>query len=279
MFQKKVVSIRGWDELVDFYRDLDRESRQSNVTWIFRGQKNTAGFKSSLERAAEYFDLDWATVPKFEEGIIRKFQRQFHQYGLTLPDQDNRMEWLAWMQHYGAPTRLLDWTYSLFVAAYFAIEFTETECALWALNVDWWAPKAQAVFPEDAKTRLKEDTFLKRPETFNAVFKAVPPIPLVYVVNPFRLNERLVIQQGCFLCPGDTTKPFEDNLAALQTSSDAENNLIMLRIDSPVDVKKELLRNLHRMNMNRATLFPGLDGFAQALRTHMVFEEIYVPVR
>jgi hypothetical protein len=44
------------------------------------------------------------------------------------------------MQHHGAPTRLLDWTYSLHVAAYFgaesAIATEDADAAIWLLNDD-----------------------------------------------------------------------------------------------------------------------------------------------
>ena len=33
--------------------------------------------------------------------------------------------------------------------------------------------------------------------------------------NPFRLNERLTIQKGVFMCPGNVTVPFEENLGSL----------------------------------------------------------------
>jgi hypothetical protein len=52
------------------------------------------------------------------------------------PDQDDWLEWIALMQHYGAPTRFLDWTYSLYVAVFFAVERSDRVCLLIASSVD-----------------------------------------------------------------------------------------------------------------------------------------------
>ena len=48
------------------------------------------------------------------------------------------------MQHHGAPTRLLDFTYSVYVAAYFALENADSDgCAVWAVNGPWTLDRAR----------------------------------------------------------------------------------------------------------------------------------------
>jgi len=41
------------------------------------------------------------------------------------------------MQHHGAPTRLLDFSYSIYVAAYSAMESADGDSALWAVDGLW----------------------------------------------------------------------------------------------------------------------------------------------
>src|SRR5438093_2893211 len=59
------------------------------------------------------------------------------------------LEWLALMQHYGAPTRLLDFTYSFWIALFFAFEEAENDCSVVALD-----PSSSATKKEKISTRF-----------------------------------------------------------------------------------------------------------------------------
>lgn len=236
--------------------------------WIFRGVKDSQwGFSTSFERAIKSFDIDTRrhTAQQLEGGLVKRFIRQSHHYLEHLPEEVNVLEWLALMQHYGAPTRLLDWTHSMFVALFFALEQAEGECAVWALDHGWVNQTAELILPQDGRDALSADRHVRKKETFDKVFLRQPPLALVFSIKPYRFNDRLVIQQGTFLCPGDVSIPFEDNLAALLSRSSTPTKLIQLIIQDRAALRKEFLINLNRMNMNAATLFPGLAGFAQSL--------------
>lgn len=111
------------------------------VPWIFRGQEK---FRWRLSpRLAREFDAlpppagegaswDWIGL---ENRVISFFKERARRVLVTPPDDLDLVGWLALMQHYGAPTRLLDWTSSPFVALWFAYEAQREEpSALWALN-------------------------------------------------------------------------------------------------------------------------------------------------
>jgi hypothetical protein len=107
---------------------------------------------------------------------------------------------------------------------------------------------------------------------FHFAKSVTPDESATAAANPRRLNERLVLQQGVFLCPGDVTRPFADNLAAVlsQTPSEAKAHFRKVLIANNLDFRKELLHRLLDMNLSRATLFPGLDGFAASLIMRLV---------
>ena len=75
-----------------------------------------------------------------ERLMLEEFKSRAHQYlpANAIPSSD--FEWLALMQHHLGQTRLLDWTFSPYVAAFFALDEvrpTEVEyCAVWAIALD-----------------------------------------------------------------------------------------------------------------------------------------------
>ena len=133
-----------WEQLVDrfnWHSQVAQSGSKPTPQWLFRGQREACWrLKTSLERAFEMVPNPGAVVATnadLELGLLRKFRRECHRFGLSsTPAEDDRVEWFAWMQHHGAPTRLLDCTYSLFVAVFFALEEAEGTSAVWAFDVD-----------------------------------------------------------------------------------------------------------------------------------------------
>jgi hypothetical protein len=91
--------------------------------WIFRGDtKSIENTESSTDRVFKNFKVvDKEQRRNVEKKLIREFQRGAHHYYNDTPDLCDILQWLSLMQHHGAPTRLVDWTYSPYVALYFAI--------------------------------------------------------------------------------------------------------------------------------------------------------------
>jgi hypothetical protein len=162
------------------------------------------GFSTSFERALTSFDINTNqySARHLEGGLVKRFVRQSHHYLAHLPDEGNVLEWLALMQHYGAPTRLLDWTHSIFVALFFALEQAQGECSDWALDHECVNQTAELMLPHDGRDALRADRHVRKKETFEKDFLRQPPVALVFSVKPCRFNDRLVIQQGTFPCPG-----------------------------------------------------------------------------
>ena len=75
-----------------------------------------------------------------------------------------------------------------FVALFFAVENAEKRCAVWAIDLDWVIRIAKSLKENDFKILRDEDPYLKSGYFFELVFHKRPPIPLVYSLNPNRLN-------------------------------------------------------------------------------------------
>jgi hypothetical protein len=204
--------------------------------------------------------------PRLERMIIREFKRAYHEFGTQIPASTAHMEWLALMQHHGAPTRILDFSYSLYVATYFALEQATGDAAVWAINPRWAADQSKKAVETAGKAdanRIGRRWHSSQDEQwYEGLFVSSPVVRMVCPLNPFLLNDRLRVQLGAFLVPGDVRCTFESNLEALPGHDQIENVYCLILKAS---IKDEALRELFLMNITRASLFPGLDGYAQML--------------
>ncbi len=265
-----------WDieKYIQKIEKLVKQSQDKNkFDWLFRGQKNSQyTLETSFERACDRFNIEGKNRIRVEKNMIREFKRRLHHYTSNIPNEDATDEWLALMQHYGSPTRLLDFTYSPYVAAYFAFEKAEEyiSVAVWAINVVWFQNQLKNIsrWIDDKYTEYRNSRE-KQLKNFDLVFRSYYPVKLMEPVNPFRLNERLAYQKGIFLCPGDISSSFIDNILAYKNIDEMKTNIKKFIIPT-LRHNQNTVKALHildSMNINQTTLFPGLDGFARSSET------------
>ena len=170
------------------------------------------------------------------------------------------------MQHYGAPTRLLDFTYSPFIAAFFALAKV-TQGIVWMLNTEWIFKRRvpKALFNKRDHDGGRDDT------TFLPLYME-DRCEFANLENPFVLNERLVVQQGAFLCPGSISVPFEQNVRSMEGWDDSAH-VTKLVLDFDKTQCKAAYHSLMGMNISSASLFPGLDGYSRSLRERITLYE------
>ena len=127
--QYQVVNLKSWEEYVSIISDSPYQS------WAFRGQRDaSAPLYSVLSRYFMAFRVDPRAWPEQEDRILRIFKRKAIHFIDHVPERNDDFEWLALMQDHGAPTRLLDFSWSPYVAAFFALHNTTHEGVIWACN-------------------------------------------------------------------------------------------------------------------------------------------------
>lgn len=251
------------------WADIHKFARRE---WLYRGEHRAGReLKTSLQRSCDRHEIPAANRRQAEEALFREFRRAYHQYAVHVPNPKAVVEWLSLMQHHGAPTRLLDFSYSLYIAAYFAVERGEGNCAVWAVRAPWALQESAELLRKAGKRHV--DRMLKRfvegdEEIVQTLFFEPPYVRTAWPINAFRLNERLRIQEGAFLIPGDVSTSFENNLQSLP-GYDSTDHVIEIVI--PDSQRLVALQNLFEMGLSRTSLFPGLDGFAKSL-------DVYHPV-
>jgi hypothetical protein len=187
--------------------------------WLFRGQQSAHwNLTTSLERFCDMNGYALEMRRDKEDQFLREFGRAYHHYQKRIPT--TTIEWLSVMQHHGAPTRLLDFTYSVYIAAYFAVERASDDCAVWCINRDWVLKRLVSQFRISRSEPGFFDYIRNQPadgekdQLKRLCFKE-PYVRALWPRNPYHLNERLRIQQGVFLIPTDVCATFQDNLQAL----------------------------------------------------------------
>ncbi len=277
--------LSGQEVRIESWRDFQDQAAffaNNRGQWCFRGQRNAKwGLTPSLERTVIKGPIPTARVEKV---FLSRFKRQAHHYLPTTPKEDSTIEWLALMQHWGVPTRLLDFTLSPYVGLFFAVvdmDAATDESALWAIHwasldlivgFDLDGETIRKIMPDWAQNE-KHAPQLQLRSFFDAAYRKHKEFSFVAPVQPFMMNERLALQQGMFLCPFTLSLPFEVSFVqppSFQHVIDAEAKQINSHFARKLVITKsarcEILRELHRMNITSASLFPGLGGFAQSLR-------------
>jgi len=214
----------------DFYAEVQKYD-SSRV--IYRGVKS-ANFELIPKIRRITLPPKCESIETNEKDIMRLFKERALPYLSKAPKSE--WEWLAYGQHYGLPTRLLDWTRNPLVALYFAVEED---------RIDGTVDQDSAVYIFDNKQYLQTDKY-EDPYELKGVEKFIPP----------HITTRITAQSSVF-----TIHPYP---------FDAFTSENITKIIFPIEIRPDLKKTLNKFGIHRASLFPGLDGLAshiQWLRT------------
>lgn len=257
----KTITLKNWEEFDE------KISSKHYRKWIFRGQSDAKWIlESSLYRAfqeAQKIHTICNGAPKkinkdeHEKVMIDRFKCNAHIYLDHLPDESDLLSWLSLMQHHGSPTRLLDFTFSPYIALFFALEFGEGDAAVFCVNHNaiiedddsYWGEEKKNVYSRFFETEDNNDEVC------------------LFAFEPTFSNHRLLSQQGVLVATNHLSASHQTILA---NDYDIKDN-DFIKIIIPSKLRYSGLRKLNLMNINSGIIYPGIDGFCKTMRRQPVF--------
>lgn len=231
----------SWAESLGLYRSR----------FVFRGEPSTEGpLRTSLQRLGP-------SAADVEHHLLRNF-RKFASPS-SAPGR-SWWDWLALAQHHGLPTRLLDWTFSPYVALHFATDPVAADGAVWCVDF--------RLLHEDLPKPLTRLLARERAELFTtemlsnaaARLEDLPGgrrEPYAVFFDPPSMDARLTNQFSVFSFLSD---PGAEMLAVLRRRPKSARRIVI-----PRSLKSEIRDKLDQANITERVLFPGLDGLARWL--------------
>lgn len=251
------VRVDSWTELQDqlFKDSWNPELGRFRSRYAFRGLSD-AGYplETTLIRLRGKF-------VELERHLLRNFRKYAHR---DVVESDSLWHWLSVAQHYGLPTRLLDWTYSPFIALHFAtsnIEKFNIDGAIWAVNY----VKAHLELPEKLMEKLESEganvfTVGMLSESVGSFNELAELCNEDYVIffEPPSIDDRIVNQFAFFSVMSSPVDVLSDWLK--------KHPSIWRKIIIPAKLKWEIRDKLDQANITERVLFPGLDGLGSWLK-------------
>ncbi|MBV9081690.1 MAG: FRG domain-containing protein [Acidobacteriaceae bacterium] len=237
--------------------------------YIYRGQANAAWtLTSTLERL---LGGSWSRdgAHRFEQYSLGQFKSKLHLYNRDNHSPRTTLAWLSAMQHYGVPTRLLDFTESPYVALYFALEsysnHSTDDFAVYALDYRKLMDRSTKYLESQDATFSETSVSLyeKRDELFEKIVSRFN-YQIAWVTEPIEMNARLDRQAGSFLLSANHNLRIEQ--------------VLELPIYEGVSVCKYRIANalytglfslLKKMNITSKSLYGDLDGLGRSIRMEM----------
>jgi FRG domain len=244
LIEKKIKSIQ------DLLVELEQDNQNYSGSIWYRGQANTR-----WELIPGYLRLQ---NPPSESTLIKRFKQSAAMLVNSIPKES--FDWLFLMQHYGVPTRLLDWSESPLVALYFAVESHEkhitTDATLWSLrpselNKNAGINNAEEEFfvPSFEDIELQNYTVETLSQNARTQLR-----PLATIAT--RNNARIQAQHGVFTIHHHEKTPIEN----------VGDSSHIIKYIIPDNSKKFILKQLSLLGFTKFQLFPELASIGDIIK-------------
>ena len=213
----------------------------------------------------------WRKIPEETHNVI--IEEWLNEYILYSDDKLNDgYDIYALAQHYGLPTRLLDWTTSPLIALYFALEKNEKneKRIVWAINplklnhLSSSHRNHLSVSDKSLREQFELDSYL--PEALGGMnSNKLKDGPSAIRVQP--RNKRISSQKGCFTIHGNSKEKIDDIL-----SNDKESQIVKIEINGK-KARETILREFFLLGITEDSIFQDLNSLSARLKRHWSIED------
>jgi len=231
------------------------QSKEDNKLWpsLFRHPQ-----KSNSPQ--EVFEREKQILAKFKQRSIPYLQNRI----------DNNFEYLFLMQHYGIPTRLLDWTENPFVALYFALctSVYKDDCNAAFYSIfpsEWNKLLLSEIGQSDKIYDISDELIIKGYAIAPPSFDFVRPYPIA--INGNYNNQRIVAQRGAFIIFGKEIKSMDEIFDEKFNGNQVLKKYIILK-----ENKKQLFDDLINIGITDAVIFPDMEGLGKEIKRTFGYE-------
>lgn len=243
------------------------------VLWFRGSGKKSYCLSPSIHRHSSISKPE--EIIELEEKIMNRFNQRSVPFLSKPLDKKNDWEVLFFMQHYGIPTRLLDWTENPFIALYFALTSApykvlsgkreyEEDASIWVLDPVIWNQEALKDFSYSKGILSVEDHFINsyKPRTpFDNIRER--PVALFGTHN----SSRIVSQRGVFTVFGKKIQPLEKTYLEDSFPQDC-----LIKLNFPKKEIQSFLNSLDSIGITDSVVYPDLEGLAKELRRFYKFD-------
>ncbi len=249
--QRSTITLSDLSDLVAATRETQAPFEHDTPWW--RGHANAEwrlepqAFRRNPERPEKQFYSETALMGQFVSRAPSRSHR-------PCPDNDDYFGWLFLAQHYGLPTRLLDWTESPLVAAYFAVERPDEDGCIWAL---WPTGLNRASGAADGFVQIRDPNVKKIAES---AFRGTSSPEEVIAIDGQEIDPRMLAQMSRFTLHSNRT-PLE------QVPESAKSANWLRQFVIPKNAKARISAQLSAFGIRRSNLFPDLASLATELKS------------
>jgi hypothetical protein len=247
------IRVRDWKELLDglFEGAWQPDLLRHRSPYAFRGMADTNNqLDTSLKRLGDHH-------AEMEGHLLRNFRKYASRSNVEM---DTIWNWLSLAKHHGLPTRLLDWSFSPFVALHFAtasLNKFHLDGVVWMVDytqVHQLAPEAlRRHLEEEGADVFTVDMLVAEADTLKA-FDDLAGEEFVIFFEPPSMDERIVNQFALFSLMSTPQGMLDEWLE--------RRSQLYRKITIPADLKWEIRDKLDQFNITERVLFPGLDGLS-----------------